>query len=249
MYLAYISFVNPKKESAFERIYQEKIWGQGTPASPLSGTGSNPNLARPYVDFVRDTVRDFSIESVLDFGHGDWAMWRDYKFEDTHYLGVDVVNDLSLQNTNLYGAKNIEFRKIGARESLPDAKMLICKDVLQHLSLSEIKSFLSQILKYEFIILCNDIELHQSSWDIFRYRLSINARLRRIKKFKSPFFLVKFPLNNSEIETGGYRGVDLEASEFETYFGDFRLVNKFDFGSEFFNGTSKRVLFLRRVNN
>lgn len=249
MYFEYISFVNQKNESAFERIYKEKIWGEGTLVSPLSGTGSNPDLAKPYVDFVRDTVRDFSIESVLDFGHGDWAMWRDYKFEETHYLGVDVVNDLSLQNTNLYGAKNIEFREIDAGKSLPDAKMLICKDVLQHLSLVEIKSFLSQIPKYEFIILCNDIELHQSSWDIFRYGLQIKARLRRIKNFNSPFFRVKFPYNNSEIETGGYRGVDLEASEFETYFGKFRLVSRFDFGSEFFNGTSKRVLFFRRVND
>ena len=91
--------MNQKNESAFERIYKEKIWGEGTLVSPLSGTGSNPDLAKPYVDFVRDTVRDFSIESVLDFGHGDWAMWRDYKFEETHYLGVDVVNDLSLQNS------------------------------------------------------------------------------------------------------------------------------------------------------
>lgn len=235
------------QKDAFNKIYEQGTWGSGTSLSPLSGTGSNPDAAKPYVDFVSETIKNIKISSVLDLGHGDWVMWRDYKFEDTQYLGLDVVQKLTTKNMELYGSRNVNFKHISNGETLPKAQLLICKDVLQHLSLLEIREILSQISKYQYVIFCNDIDLNQTFWNTFLYRVQISNRLSRIKNFKSPFYRVKYPFNNSEIETGSYRGIDLETPLFLHYFAKYSLVNKFDFGSTYFGDTFKRVYLWKKI--
>ena len=233
-------------EDAFDKIYEKGIWGNGTSESPSSGTGSNPSAAIPYVDFIRANIRNLEIKSVLDLGHGDWAMWENYKFEDTSYLGVDVVQTLSTRNTEKYGSRNVEFRHVDIGECLPKSQLLICKDVLQHLSNVEICRILSQLCKYQYVIFCNDIELNQNAFKVFRFKLQLSERFKRFKNLLSPFYRVKYPFNNSEIQIGGYRGIDLEDPLFLAYFSDFVLEKKFDFTSPYFGGTTKRVYFWRR---
>lgn len=60
-----------------------------------SGEGSNPDFALPYVNFIKQIIDKYKVGSVLDFGHGDWEMWRDYRFENVRYTGLDVVEFLS----------------------------------------------------------------------------------------------------------------------------------------------------------
>jgi hypothetical protein len=95
-----------EEEQVFTQIYRNNTWGNGTEGTPLSGPGSNSENARPYVDFVSKVISDFGIASVLDVGHGDWAMWKDYRFENVKYIGVDVAQDISAENQDKFGSKN-----------------------------------------------------------------------------------------------------------------------------------------------
>jgi hypothetical protein len=88
-------------KDAFEKIYTNKIWGDGSLESPLSGAGSLASNAQPYVDFIQNVIETRRISSVVDFGHGDWEMWKKYSFEGVSYTGIDIVENLSkaLQNS------------------------------------------------------------------------------------------------------------------------------------------------------
>lgn len=234
-----------QRESVFSKIYREKLWGSGSKLEPLSGKGSNADVALPYVNFVQSIISKYKISTVLDVGHGDWVMWRDYKFEDTNYMGVDVAHGLSAQIAKSFGTKNRKFLQISADESLPDADLLLCKDVLQHLSLDDINAFLSQLSKFNYVIICNDISGLVTSLHKARHYLQIRSRFRVLCKFRSPFYSVSFPFNNSNIETGGYRGLDLEDSYFISKFRELELAEKIDFDAEHTDGTKKRILFFK----
>jgi len=234
-----------KQDSVFSQIYKNHIWGSGSADSPLSGRGSIPDVAYPYVDFVRNVILQYKIVSVLDVGHGDWSMWRDYKFENTNYLGVDVAAKISDQNNEKYGNLQRKFVQIRASDSLPIANLILCKDVLQHLSLNDIDRILSQLSRFEHIILCNDVQVKISLKRKIMTCIQPRTRLKKIISFKSPFFPVKFSENNSDIETGGYRGLDLESPEFQKRFRNFQLLERVDYKFPKEDRLISRILFFK----
>jgi hypothetical protein len=230
----------------FTRIYAKQVWGNGTTVSPLSGKGSNPDLAREYVHFVSEIIKKKKIQSVVDLGHGDWSMWRDYKFEDTKYLGFDVVTKIVEQNTKIYGNENRNFFKLSQGEPLPHADLLICKDVLQHLSLNSIFSVLDQLSNFKYVVLCNDVYLNMGFMTRIRREAKIKYRVRKLLQFDLAAFSIGFSRNNSEIESGEWRGMDLESDVFDSHFRGFRLIQKFDYASGGGKGLKKRVLFFEK---
>jgi hypothetical protein len=67
---------------------------------------------------------------------------------------------------------------------VPEADLLICKDVLQHLSNRDISIFLKKLSKFKYCLITNDVD---------------------------PDTLSSY---NQDIETGGYRTLDLRAYPF-----------------------------------
>ena len=241
-------FVSSLDENEFDRIYRLKLWGKGSVKSPLSGPGSNPDNAFFYVKFIEGIVSQFAIQSVVDIGHGDWSMWRDYAFENTKYLGFDIVEGLSDRNTRIFGNANREFKKSNQGYEFPPSDLLLCKDVLQHLSFEDIDSIILQFHKYKYVVLCNDIRLNVSSLNKFRFILQLRARIRAIRQLTSPFYRVKYPFNNMDIATGSYRGLDIEDSRFTARLTEFEIVKRIDFDAEHSQGTKKRILPLRNLS-
>ena len=228
-----------QNENVFSKIYREGLWGVG------SGAGSNPDFAKPYVDFVSGIVKRLEISSVLDVGHGDWQMYRDYKFEDTHYTGVDVVEGLSRINNEKYGNKNRIFTQVKPENPLPDAELLLCKDVFQHLSFHDMEHILSQFSKFRYLLICNDFD-STSIFAKLSHKVQAKNRLKKLVHLKSPFYKEE-PINNSDIETGEYRTLDLEGNLFSKYFTDFSLVEQLDYSSEYSGKRIKRVLFFKNL--
>ena len=160
-------------EVVFADIYKNHVWGDGTPGNPRSGSGSNPDVAKPYVDFVSRAIQEFDISYVLDFGCGDWEMWRDYKFENTNYTGIDVVEELIETNIIKYSNRNRSFHLSSLKASLSNYELLLCKDVLQHLSNVDMDQLLLQLSKFKYLIFQNDkcsqedqnnLECHTGGW-------------------------------------------------------------------------------------
>ena len=113
---------------AFARAYKDARWHNG------SGSGSSPANTRAYRKFLARYMADRAIRSVLDIGCGDWQSSRLVDWTGIDYLGVDVVPELVLRNSVLFERHNIAFRTGDVLNGwdLPDADLVLCKDVLQH---------------------------------------------------------------------------------------------------------------------
>lgn len=245
----YDNFMRSERESVFTGIYRNKTWGIGTESSPLSGSGSNPDYARSYVNFVSTVISEFGFTSVLDVGHGDWAMWRDYKFENVEYIGVDVAQDISALCQEKFGNETRSFLQIAMSDNLPPADLLICKDVLQHLSSQDIGVLFRKFENFEYVILCNDIHGSIPVWRLMRFKFQLRTRLRKLMRFKNPFYSAFFPHNNLEINSGEYRGLDLEKDPFGHLLRNFEILERIEFTGGHPEGTRNRILFLRKLRN
>lgn len=232
----------------FNQIYKPGGWGDGSYAKPFSGSGSIPENAKPYVDFVRKVIKDYGFTKVLDVGHGDFKMWRDWQFPGIDYLGIDVSDEATRIARTQYSGSNLKFITLDLiqTESVPFAELLISKDCLQHLPNSIILKLIQKFSNYEYLILCNDTVAPFDSWtDRLRIYGQIRTRIRALLNLHSPFYLVRRE-NNGEIEVGGYRRIDLESEPFTGAFSGYQLIETFDYDGPKRNGFKKRVYFFRK---
>lgn len=235
----------------FGEIYANRSWGEG---ASLSGTGSDPNIAAPYVDFTLDYVDRQRVSSIVDIGHGDWRMWPSTAFEGTNYSGFDVAHGLSLEVSNRCGQPDRTFQHADARlAELPIADLALCKDVLQHLSNADVKLVLNNLQKYPAIIISHDVTLEPAGKaQRFRFMLnsiSLRQRLAHIKKGKSPFGKMA-PHQNVDIPTGGYRLLDLAASPWGFAKHGFEVIEALDYatGVNPRFGVVKRIWLIRPIS-
>lgn len=114
--------------------------------------------AQPYIDFLQAFLQENEIRSVVEVGCGDWRVSRYISWGDIQYNGIDIVKPVIEENKKKYGSPTIQFTHADAcAGELPSADLLICKDVLQHLSNQDIAFFLKQTSKYKHCLLTNDI--------------------------------------------------------------------------------------------
>jgi SAM-dependent methyltransferase len=136
----------------FEQIYAQNAWRFG------SGEGSRPAHTRGYVDFLQGFLAERGVRSVVDVGFGDWQFSRRVDWRGIRYVGIDVVAPLVERARAKFGAPNVSFRLADARDPLPDADLLIVKDVLQHWSNAEIQAFLPRLAAYRYALVTNCVD-------------------------------------------------------------------------------------------
>lgn len=139
--------------NVFEEIYKGNAWGFG------SGHGSLPSVTKGYREFLQKFINSNNIKSVVDFGCGDWQFSKLINWGSVNYYGFEIIPDLVERNNKLYGKSNIKFLITPDDYSdLPDADLLIVKDVLQHFPNKEIKYFIKGVLKkYKYSLITNNI--------------------------------------------------------------------------------------------
>jgi 2-polyprenyl-3-methyl-5-hydroxy-6-metoxy-1,4-benzoquinol methylase len=137
---------------AFETAYRDGRWGFG------SGHGSLPRTTRTYRRFLEEFLGANSVRSVLDYGCGDWQFSRLIDWHGATYVGFDVVEPVIERNQQLYGRPGVEFMITPEDPAdLPDADLLICKDVLQHLPNSDVQTFLESVApRFPVSLIIND---------------------------------------------------------------------------------------------
>lgn len=136
-------------------------WGTDEQGYGFSGSGSMLEQAMPYKVFLEDFLNENQIESVVDFGCGDWTFSQHVEWGNANYFGVDLVKSVIRRNQARFDASNISFAcGDGASMDLPEADLLLCKDVLQHLSHEEILAFLQLVPKYKHVLITNDVDSH-----------------------------------------------------------------------------------------
>jgi SAM-dependent methyltransferase len=137
-------------KTVFSEIYARNVWGHG------SGEGSLVEHTKGYRRFLEHFMRRRGVRSVVDYGCGDWQFSRLINWNGIRYLGLDVVDSLIDHHTKTYRTENIRFSPLNDElAELPEADLIIVKDVLQHWSYRSIVSFLPKIAKYRFALITN----------------------------------------------------------------------------------------------
>lgn len=172
--------ISQEMENIFTGMHERNLKSSRPEGSLLQNT-------QPYVDFLQAFIKENAIRSVVEVGCGDWSISRYIPWGDIQYHGYDVVKNVVEQNKKKYGRANVQFTHADALSSdLPSADLLICKDVLQHLSNEEIIHFLAKTDKFKHCLITNDIN--------------------RVDKTVE---------HNTPIQTGKYRPLDLSHKPFK----------------------------------
>lgn len=146
-------------KDVMHQIYNMKFWG-GETQDFFSGAGSHdPKIINPYIKTLRDFL-DTNNKSLIvcDLGCGDFNIGKHLVKYVKKYIAVDIVENIIDRNKNLFKENNLEFYCLNiAEDKLPDGDCIIIRQVLQHLSNTEIQKILKKIVTYKYIILTEHI--------------------------------------------------------------------------------------------
>jgi SAM-dependent methyltransferase len=166
----------------FDKIYENSYWGKG------SGGGSSPEVTQPYKIFLEDFIRQNDIESIVDLGCGDWQFSQFLDFGSATYIGIDASKSVIANNQQSFSRPGVSFANLPKDyNELPSADLLVCKDVLMHLSTKEVQDILSILPSFKYALITNDIPCVSAFGEI-------------LLKLRRPFS----PVNNREIKKTFY---------------------------------------------
>lgn len=98
-----------------------------------------------YAAYVQHIIYDFAVRTIIDLGCGDWRFSKYLDLGKCDYLGVDIVPSVIAVNTAAYGNAHLRFEATDITAfSVPPCDLLLCKDVMQHLSNANVQAILAR---------------------------------------------------------------------------------------------------------
>jgi len=143
-------------KAAMEQIYDKGLWGTTSGAAYYSGEGSHhPDIVVPYINAVSLFLNSFEDPiSLCDLGCGDFNIGKELVLFTKSYTAIDIASNVITQNKKKFQKENLKFLCLDiAVDPLPAADCALLRQVLQHLSNSEIQSILDQLRVYKYVIL------------------------------------------------------------------------------------------------
>jgi 2-polyprenyl-3-methyl-5-hydroxy-6-metoxy-1,4-benzoquinol methylase len=150
-----------------------------------SGPGSIDEHVAPLWRELPILFEDYQIKSIVDLGCGSFNWISNALTPDIAYLGCDIVDGLIQENQVSYASSTVKFKVLDATiDEIPKADLITCRSALFHLNNQEILETLENIKRS-------------------------GARWLLTTSFTYRSFEV-----NSDIETGGFRRINLELDPF-----------------------------------
>jgi SAM-dependent methyltransferase len=178
----------------FRKIYERNDWGYG------SGVGSLPLNNIQYMELVRTFIARNRLRSVVDFGCGDWQFSRFIDWSGVYYTGLDVVEAVVEQNRARFLGPCVEFRTIETVAQVPEADLLLCKDVFQHLSNRTVRECLAAFkAKFSYLLITND------EWPTELNRDIVDGDWRPIRIDQPPFSEIAPVILSWTLTWGGWK--------------------------------------------
>lgn len=188
----------------FSKIYETGVWQHDCEDVPGSGEGSTLEATRSVRENLPGLLIDLNAQRLLDIGCGDFT-WMQKVELPCDYVGVDVVPALIKQNRSLFGTERRRFAVVDAVvDELPDADVVLIREVLFHLNLRDGIAVLRNILAKprSHIVLTQDRDTYFNS-DIE------TGDFRLLNLEKAPFRLPKpeLELADCDFKPGRVLGV------------------------------------------
>lgn len=165
---------------AMEQVYDMNLWG-GDKADFYSGEGSHhPKIVNPYTEAVTAFLSSFEKPlTVCDLGCGDFNVGKELVPHTKKYVAVDIVPSLIARNKEKFKADNLEFHCLDiATADLPAGDCALVRQVLQHLSNTEIQRIVKKLAAFKYIILTE----HVPEGDFVPNKDLISGQGNRLKK-------------------------------------------------------------------
>jgi 2-polyprenyl-3-methyl-5-hydroxy-6-metoxy-1,4-benzoquinol methylase len=126
-------------------IYRFRWWG-GKSSESASGHGSSLAATRQIREELPRLLKELECQKLLDLGCGDFHWMKEVALP-CNYIGADIVASVISENSRKYAKSGIEFMVLDATEdALPaDVDVLLCREVLFHLSFRDIRSTMARI--------------------------------------------------------------------------------------------------------
>ena len=149
----------------FDRVYESNAWGGKEGSTLNSGSGSTGRYVDEYCTLLKALLAKHKVNSIADLGCGDFNTGRVVAEFVTDYTGVDVAQPIIDANTRAYASDTIRFIRADlTRDTLPPADAAIVRQVLQHLSNSEIRGALDNIARtYKLAMITEHIYIGPNS--------------------------------------------------------------------------------------
>ena len=186
----------PTKD-AMQQVYDLHLWG-GKDFDFYSGDGShNIKIIEPYLHSVSTFLKSHNNSlTVCDLGCGDFNIGKQLINYTKKYIGIDIVENLIERNKTLFKAENLEFHCLNiVEDELPKTDCVILRQVLQHLSNTEIQKIIKKLSHYKYLILTEHLPVGNFTPNID----IISGQGIRIKK-NSGVNLLEAPFNLKIVE-------------------------------------------------
>lgn len=110
-----------------------------------SGPGSSLDETAAVREELPRIVAEYGIQSMLDIPCGDFFWMREIGLE-VDYIGGDVVKGIVDANNRRYGSSQRRFARLDLRaDPLPRTDLVLCRDILDHLSFSDVHGSIDNV--------------------------------------------------------------------------------------------------------
>jgi 2-polyprenyl-3-methyl-5-hydroxy-6-metoxy-1,4-benzoquinol methylase len=169
-------------KSAFSEIYQKNVWVIAGDQQSLSGTGSSLEATEGLYSRIESCMTHLKCGHLLDVGCGDWN-WMKNENIKIKYTGIDIVPSV-IERNQKYASAAVKFLNLNAIvDSLPNADMVLCREVLFHLSFSDATKLMRNVAgSTQYFAATTDFDIGFNS-DIH------SGDFRKINLMKAPFNL------------------------------------------------------------
>ncbi|MFZ3136819.1 MAG: class I SAM-dependent methyltransferase [Thermodesulfovibrionales bacterium] len=112
----------------------------------LSGVGSTLEATEAVRDLLPKLIERYNITSFLDIPCGDFYWMQYVDLKNVEYIGADIVESIIAENNSKFGQPNRRFIVSDlCVDNLPRVDLVLSRDCLIHLKLSEIKTALRNL--------------------------------------------------------------------------------------------------------
>jgi SAM-dependent methyltransferase len=186
---------NKSAEEIFTEIYKKGYWGKTDDTKYFSGTGTHDENALKYVEVLTEFIRTNNIKSVFEIGCGDFSIMKQILQQvDVDYIGADIVAGLITYLQENHGNEQTNFIHFDAitAENYPDADLCVIRQVLQHLSNSQIQQILLKTKRIKYVIITEHVPVNP---EVLNGDKSLGGYIRLQNAKTSGVFLDEAPFN------------------------------------------------------
>jgi SAM-dependent methyltransferase len=136
------------RRDVFSSVYDQAVWLIGRAEGSRSGLGSEVRSTAGLRENLAGLLGNLGARSLLDVGCGDFTWMQHVDLSDIEYTGIDIVQSVIAADIKEFAAAGRRFLCLDAVEAaLPGADVVLCREVLFHLSFADSQRLVANIVR------------------------------------------------------------------------------------------------------